>query len=425
MSDTPASWQPDPTGRHDHRYWDGTQWTDHVADAGVAGTDPYDGPAPADDGGAGAAGTDAEAAGAAPTWSGGSADDAPAETPVATADETTADTEADATDVAAPAASTVSAGWGAPAEPEPEPPADEAPGEAPATTSGWARPDEPAPAVSTWSSPSPTGWSATGAGAGTGAEDETAVGEAADDVTAATPTSSWSDTTTTWSTTAPPVADDEGAPPPTGTVPPEDRGARGKVLLLLLALLVIVGVIVALVVTSDDDDDGDAGAIADRISATLQEDLDMESGPADCIGEHIVDEIGAARLQDVDFDAEEAPADLEDDFNSAFEDAIGACDLSPSDLGSADGGDDGGDEGDDASGDVGFDDPEQFAALLTESYQSTLGLPEDKAACLAEQMVDAVASGELSEDQAFGEFFQYLDSCQISLEELNPTTVPG
>jgi hypothetical protein len=184
------------------------------------------------------------------------------------------------------------------------------------------------------------------------------------------------------------------------------------------------------VLTSDDEDDGDAGAIADRISSTLQEDLDMESGPADCIGEHIVDEIGAARLQDVDFDAEEAPADLEDDFNSAFEDAIGACDLSPSDLGSAgDGGDegdgDGGDEGDGASGDVGFDDPEQFAALLTESYESTLGLPEDKAACLAEQMVDAVASGELSEDQAFGEFFQYLDSCQISLEELNPTTVPG
>lgn len=37
---SPAAWHPDPTGRHDHRYWDGEQWTEHVADAGVATTDP-------------------------------------------------------------------------------------------------------------------------------------------------------------------------------------------------------------------------------------------------------------------------------------------------------------------------------------------------------------------------------------------------
>jgi hypothetical protein len=46
MSDNPAGWQPDPSGKHDHRYWDGTQWTDNVADAGVASTDPYVAPAP-------------------------------------------------------------------------------------------------------------------------------------------------------------------------------------------------------------------------------------------------------------------------------------------------------------------------------------------------------------------------------------------
>jgi hypothetical protein len=46
MSDNAAGWQPDPTGKHDHRYWDGTQWTDNVADAGVAATDPYEAPAP-------------------------------------------------------------------------------------------------------------------------------------------------------------------------------------------------------------------------------------------------------------------------------------------------------------------------------------------------------------------------------------------
>ena len=45
MSDNTPGWQPDPTGKHDHRYWDGTQWTENVADAGVAGVDPYEAPA--------------------------------------------------------------------------------------------------------------------------------------------------------------------------------------------------------------------------------------------------------------------------------------------------------------------------------------------------------------------------------------------
>ena len=35
----PPGWQADPFGRHQHRYWDGTQWTDQVADEGVQSTD--------------------------------------------------------------------------------------------------------------------------------------------------------------------------------------------------------------------------------------------------------------------------------------------------------------------------------------------------------------------------------------------------
>ncbi len=35
-----AAWQPDPTGRHQVRFWDGSRWTDHVADDGVQSTDP-------------------------------------------------------------------------------------------------------------------------------------------------------------------------------------------------------------------------------------------------------------------------------------------------------------------------------------------------------------------------------------------------
>ncbi|MCU1389001.1 MAG: hypothetical protein JWL72_2339 [Ilumatobacteraceae bacterium] len=40
MSTTPANWHPDPVGRHQLRYWDGANWTEHVSDNGVAGVDP-------------------------------------------------------------------------------------------------------------------------------------------------------------------------------------------------------------------------------------------------------------------------------------------------------------------------------------------------------------------------------------------------
>jgi hypothetical protein len=36
----PAAWYPDPTRRHDLRYWDGVAWSPHVATAGRVSTDP-------------------------------------------------------------------------------------------------------------------------------------------------------------------------------------------------------------------------------------------------------------------------------------------------------------------------------------------------------------------------------------------------
>ena len=57
-----AGWQPDPFGRHEVRYWDGSAWTAHVSDAGVTSTDepvpspegaPPPPPPPAAPGGAG------------------------------------------------------------------------------------------------------------------------------------------------------------------------------------------------------------------------------------------------------------------------------------------------------------------------------------------------------------------------------------
>ena len=40
MSTTPANWYPDPVNRHQLRYWDGANWTEHVSDNGVTGVDP-------------------------------------------------------------------------------------------------------------------------------------------------------------------------------------------------------------------------------------------------------------------------------------------------------------------------------------------------------------------------------------------------
>lgn len=45
MNAPAPGWHPDPTGRHAHRYWDGSRWTDDVADAGITATDPLYGPA--------------------------------------------------------------------------------------------------------------------------------------------------------------------------------------------------------------------------------------------------------------------------------------------------------------------------------------------------------------------------------------------
>jgi hypothetical protein len=42
-----AGWNPDPYGRHELRYFDGSAWTENVSDAGAQGTDPLGGvPAP-------------------------------------------------------------------------------------------------------------------------------------------------------------------------------------------------------------------------------------------------------------------------------------------------------------------------------------------------------------------------------------------
>lgn len=41
---TPANWYPDPMGRHEYRWYDGTRWTDDVSSHGTPSKDPLDAP---------------------------------------------------------------------------------------------------------------------------------------------------------------------------------------------------------------------------------------------------------------------------------------------------------------------------------------------------------------------------------------------
>ena len=40
VPNVPANWYKDPSGRYEMRYWNGTQWTEHVATAGKQSIDP-------------------------------------------------------------------------------------------------------------------------------------------------------------------------------------------------------------------------------------------------------------------------------------------------------------------------------------------------------------------------------------------------
>lgn len=54
MSKRSQEWLPDPSGRHQLRWWDGNEWTEYVSDQGTQATDPLSGETPPPPPGAGA-----------------------------------------------------------------------------------------------------------------------------------------------------------------------------------------------------------------------------------------------------------------------------------------------------------------------------------------------------------------------------------
>lgn len=382
MTDNAPGWQTDPTGRHEHRYWDGSAWTDNVSDAGVASTDAY-------------------------------------------------------------------AAAGSPAADVPEPAAP--------TTPTPTAPAAPAPdAVPTWADPTTT----------------TAAAASVD------PTSTWP------TSPAPPAPPSYTPPAPLAGGPGGPSGSEGskKGLFIGIGVLAAVAIVVAVLLMGGGDDKGD-GNIRTQLAAQFKANSELSGSQADCVADHVVDEMGADSFKDVDFTADEPPEDIAEELFAAAASSLEACDIDPADFagtdGSTDGGTDGGDGtyGSDEELDALYDDckagdyqacddlynqspsgseyedfadtcgdrnepsgycvdiyeddggddgvatdgdlPAGFEQQLADIYESSLGLSKDQAECLAGKLAHAVSSGDLSEEEAFSDVFNFLADCDIDPSEIS------
>lgn len=76
-------------------------------------------------------------------------------------------------------------------------------------------------------------------------------------------------------------------------------------------------------------DKSDADLTADLATALVAADPELSDDAATCWAEVIVEEVGAARLRDLDLTSDTPPAGLEDDFARAGVAARTTCDLDP------------------------------------------------------------------------------------------------
>lgn len=97
------------------------------------------------------------------------------------------------------------------------------------------------------------------------------------------------------------------------------------------ALVAAVVLILGLAACGDDDGGSEADVKAE-ISEQLAEDGTLDEETADCFADVIVDEIGADKLEDVDFSSEEPPEGLQEEFADAAVKAIDECDLDLSSI---------------------------------------------------------------------------------------------
>lgn len=89
-----------------------------------------------------------------------------------------------------------------------------------------------------------------------------------------------------------------------------------------LAALLSVSILAA----CGGDQSRSAAEIEAEVASQL-EDSGLPAGDAECVAGVIVAEIGAEELEDVDFNAEEPPRELEEEIAEATRAAIDECDL--------------------------------------------------------------------------------------------------
>lgn len=99
------------------------------------------------------------------------------------------------------------------------------------------------------------------------------------------------------------------------------------------ALLAAAALVVGLAACGDDDGGSSEADTKAKISEQLAEDGTLDEETADCFADVIVDEIGAEKLEDVDFSSEEPPEELQAEFAAAAVKAIDECDLDLSSIG--------------------------------------------------------------------------------------------
>ena len=374
MTDDAPGWKPDPSGTHDHRYWDGSQWTEHVSDAGVAAVDPYVAPAPE-----------------APTESLPTAATGDAPPPVPG--------EPDATIVGATGAgsdptSTWPAAPGAPAPPPPYVP--------------------PTPASDGGSGGSKRGL-LIGAGIlaavvaaviaimALGGDDDPSVrAQLASKLRAEEDSLSGSQA----ECVADLIVDEAGEDAFADTdwdaddPPPE-----------FISALLSVG-LTTLAEECDISESAFGGDTDGGDSSTTDGSGDGGSYGSDPELDALYDDCQAGDYQACDDLFFQSPTDSE---YERFGDTCGERNEPSGTCVSLYGG------GDDDGG--GFTDagalPDNFEDIIADTYVTSLGLDRDKAECLADKIGEAIREGLLDQEDAFTEVFDYLEECDISMEELS------
>lgn len=187
----------------------------------------------------------------------------------------------------------------------------------------------------------------------------------------------------------------------------------------------MVAIVVAALLLGGDDDGGDDDIRA-QLASQLKDGSGLSQAQAECVADSVVDDLGADRFEGVDFSADEPPPGLSEDLFDAAFDSFDKCEIDAADFGGSSDTSDTTDAvqpngttettDDDILG--GGSLPPDFEDQLAQIYEDSLGLPADKAACLAGKMADAVSSGDLTQDEAMSDVFSYLSDCDIELSEI-------